>query len=745
MLGGKSIANETVGDNSFGTNVSIEYKYLFNPDSPQDREAVVRNAYVPSKRKQAHIAPIDKLIRAALPRNVVDARSIENTTNPLELIEAVSTYGRNHSEICLLIGSVGSGKSTFTDYLRIKALPNSTASATEWVNVNLNNAPLSKDLIYQWVVDQAIIEIRNSHKSIDFDDLQTVKLIFRRELMVFEKGRASIFEKSSDRYKEILFEELTKLQSNAINVLGAMIDFVYKQKGKLFVIVLDNCDKRNREDQLLMFEVATWLKNSFPCIVFLPLRDTTYDQYRNEPPLDTVIKDLIFRIDPPLLDRVIQERLNYALREIQGQGGKFSYLTGNGIRVECSRAEVAYYLRSIIASLFQDQLFRRIISGLAGRNIRKGLEILLDFCKSGYIEESSILKIRTSNGDHQLPNHIIAKILLKGKRKYYNDNASNVKNLFSSEEGDPLPDPFVRVAILQWLKNRWRKIGPNGAFGFHQASSLISDLQALGHSKERLLEELDKLISFGCVSCEAQTKILSPNDLISIAPSGQIHLDLLKNINYLSSISEDVLFRENQPAKKIAENISGRGAFKADTRQTAITNSQILLNYLVSYRDRFFVGPARVVDEERLEAAFNIDELKSYVSSVGENDFTLQNLSKIEIAHPIGSEAEGQIVSIQNYGIFVDFGLTGRGLVHKTKFGSVKLSVIDGLEAGDWVIVKVGAFHHEKNRHELTLLGLSNRDVSDTNERPKPALRKLPVKRTPQKRQFLSGSRKRRS
>src|SRR3970282_2974173 len=107
----------------------------------------------------------------------------------------------------------------------------------------------------------------------------------------------------------------------------------------------------------------------------------------------------------------------------------------------------------MVSSLFQDQLFRRIITGLAGRNIRKGLEILLDFCKSGHIGADEILKIRTSHGEHKLPNHMISKILLKGKRKYYSDRESNLKNLFDSDSEDSLPDPFVRIAILQWLKN----------------------------------------------------------------------------------------------------------------------------------------------------------------------------------------------------------------------------------------------------------------------------------------------------
>jgi hypothetical protein len=196
-----------------------------------------------------------------------------------------------------------------------------------------------------------------------------------------------------------------------------------------------------------MFEVATWLKTEFACCVFLPLRDSTYDQYCNSPPLDTVIKDLVFRIDPPLLNRVIYERLNFARREIVSDRNAFQYTLSNGSKVKCDRNDVAIYLSCIINSLFQDNFIRRIITGLAGSNVRKGLDIVLEFCKSGYISEEEIFRIRGSNGEYKLPNHIITGILLRRKRLYYNDQHSFLLNLFHSDRDELLPDPFARLCI----------------------------------------------------------------------------------------------------------------------------------------------------------------------------------------------------------------------------------------------------------------------------------------------------------
>lgn len=697
MLGGKSVMNETVGDNSFGSNVSVEYKYLFNPSTAEERASVVNNAYIKSKRKQSHIAPIDRIIRAAIPVHMSDALKIEDTGQPDILTEQLLNPEKLTNEICLLIGSVGSGKSTFTDYLRLEALPAEIRNTTEWINLNLNEAPLSKDIIYNWIVNHSISKLKELHSDTDFDHINIIMELYKEEIDKVKKGRAALYPKDSEKYIDAIYYVIDSLQADNISVLKSMVNYLYKNK--LLIIVLDNCDKRNRDDQLLMFEVASWIKNTFSCMVFLPIRDTTYDQYRNEPPLDTVIQDLVFRIDPPLLERVIYARLNYALREIKDQNTNFEYYLPNNIKVSCSRSDVSRYLRTIVSSLFQDQLFKRIIVGVAGRNIRKGLEIILDFCKSGHIPEGEILKIRQSDGDYKLPNHLIIKTLLKGKRKYYSDEESHIKNLLSSDSEDSLPDPFVRISILEWLKLRFREYGPNRIKGYHHVESVLRALQAYGHSSSRITKELSSLIRAGCVNSESQSYEIFPNDLVSIAPSGFVHLELLKNINYLSTVSEDTFFRESEVAKNISNNLIGRGKFKSDSRQSAIGNSKLLMNYMDSYHDNFFVGSAHILKESRVENLLPIKDVTRYVNQVAENDSRFSSVHKLEEEYPAGSHVESQISSIQSYGFFVEFGLNGAGLIHKSML--LNGTSLDDYEVGDWVIVEIKGFNTARGRFDL--------------------------------------------
>src|SRR5690606_30460857 len=115
---------------------------------------------------------------------------------------------------------------------------------------------------------------------------------------------------------------------------------------------------------------------------------------------------------------------------------------------------------------FQNKFFRRLIAGLAGRDIRKGIEIFLDFCKSGHISERDIIQMKHSEGEYQIPNHIISRVFLRGNREYYRDGVdTKIKNLFYSEPNQSLPNPFLRIAILDWLNNRRRVKGNSGILG----------------------------------------------------------------------------------------------------------------------------------------------------------------------------------------------------------------------------------------------------------------------------------------
>lgn len=194
-------------------------------------------------------------------------------------------------------------------------------------------------------------------------------------------------------YNQELFKLLNSKAQNTTAYLECLISYFKDQHGLFPIIVLDNCDKRNKDEQLLMFQVAQWLRTTFKCIVLLPMRDSTYDQYKDEAPLDTVVKDLVFRIDPPDLLKVIQARLDYIVR-ITSQPYS-TYVLQNGMNVSIKKTELIDYFKCIMLAIRGNRMISDVFYRLSDRNTRKGIQLFEDFCKSGHTSSDDIFMIRT--------------------------------------------------------------------------------------------------------------------------------------------------------------------------------------------------------------------------------------------------------------------------------------------------------------------------------------------------------------
>lgn len=647
LLGGKDIQNQQT-KNSFGETISIQYRHLFNPTDEAERKDIVENAYVKVEKHLSHVDAIDRLIRKKISPSLLEANEIADNTVPIEITNKLKNARDYNNQLLLLIGSVGSGKTTFISYLKEIAIDKSVSENLFWVRLDLNAAPVNKAEIYNWLKMSIINSLKNSNAEVDVDDFDTIAKIYEDRFQAFNKVALKLL-KDSDKYNEKLFEEINKWKDDTDLTLASYINHFVHAKEKEMIVVLDNCDKRSLEEQLLMFDVATWLKENVKTIVFLPLRETTFDHYRNQKPLDTVVKDLIFRINPPSLEKVIYSRIKYADRLIK-KGGNNYYTLPNGFRVQYPSNEEIFYLKSILTSLFQNKFFRRLISGLAGRDIRQGIEIFLDFCKSGHITESQILKIKHSEGKEPLPNMVISRVLLRGNRIYYSDANARIKNLFYSDPSDDLPNPFTRLNILTWLNTRRRIKGPSGIMGFFKVDVLVGELTKLGHSSERVMSELKTMIKNGLVISESQNvDSVNFEELVSINSTGYIHLELLNNIDYLSACSEDVWYAKETIADAIAERISNRTKSKHFSTTSLISNSLDLLEYLKEVNKNFYSVQKKFLSEDAYTSALDFDDVESKIKSFTE----LIDVQYIEEKNKYerGDIVKIKIVSITQHGL----------------------------------------------------------------------------------------------
>lgn len=707
MVGGVGIQNEEVGQNTFGATLTASITAVFNPTTRAERSFIARHGYIPSRRRERYVDPIDRVIRAAHPPSETDSQLLEDTSKPSELIGRLKEKHALEHKVLLLIGSVGSGKTTFVDHLHEVALPRELVAETVWCRIDMNAAPVSANEIYDWLRVALIESCRESLPDHDFDNLDVLRRVLGVEISRFNKGVGKLYASQPEIFDIKLAEHIETIQRDRHTVAQAHIRYCCGERNKLCIIVLDNCDKKTRDEQLLMFEVARWMQKEFRALVILPLRDETYDNHRSQPPLDTALKDMVFRIEPPLFQSVLVSRVKLAMNALKSTSGeKLHFSLPNGMTVEYPRSDQAYYLTSIVTSLFEhDRFVRRMIVGLSGRNMRDALEIFLEFCNSAHIGEDLIFKIRQSEGRYTIPLHQVATVLIRMNRRFYDSDHSYVKNLFSSNRDDLRPSFFCRYMILRWLREKFSSSGTDGLKGYYRKSIVKQELMSYGLSPDMLDREFNYLLASRCVLAEhLRLDSIADDDLVRIGPAGFVHLDLVGNVSYLAAVAEDTFFADRLQAERIVARI--RDLATHLHVKTTLDNAAEVVEYLQDARKSVNPPHGSFMAEDRIEKLTDIADATQALDRV-RRDFSWDPWFDADRQLPRHSTHPATVVNVVTFGCFVELPNGLHGLVHNSNMNG---HVVD---QGDRVKVEVIWIDVIQKKMSLSLVEIILEDAGD--------------------------------
>jgi hypothetical protein len=403
-------------------------------------------------------------------------------------------------------------------------------------------------------------------------------------------------------------------------------------------------------------------------LIVLPLREETYDNHRHEPPLDTALKDLVFRIEPPLFQHVLTRRIQLALSDIESRVNtkRLSYTLPNGIRVDYPVADQAFYLTSILHSLYEHDFYlRRMIVGLAGRNIRQAMEVFLEVCHSAHITADEIFKIRQSEGLYVLPLSLVARVLLRINRRFYDGETAYIKNVFSTKPSDPYPNYFTRLLILRWLQKRFKNQGPTGIVGYNRVITLKEELVVYGLSEQVLDREILFLLKSQCIVAEhLRVDSVADDDLIRLAPAGFVHLESLEIIDYLAAIAEDTWYSDINLAQQIADRIGSNDHYGVTT---AVRNARDLVNYLLQQKSKSFPSPKAFVNDKDIDVLLDLSLCDEVVKRAEKDRAKKDRWFAVENRFEVGKDYIGVIVNRTDFGLFVELYPGVVGLAHRSK------------------------------------------------------------------------------
>jgi hypothetical protein len=523
---GPSLVLSKLEPNTFAADLSpILRRYFSSRDQNRDPE-IYKNAYVSSNE----ITSYDKILESFLTDRLSRSKTrteIKTTKKRAEevskRISALVASRPQSGELQLITGGVGTGKSLFARRYKEFLQPASLRDSTHWSFLDFNFAPDDLSDANEWVYNSFVKSLLEEGAPVNPRDEDDQERIFADDLA----GRERIEEGRGELERA---RDIEAWRQDPERLAHGMSRHLQGDRGEVIIVVFDNVDRRDVENQLAAFQLALWFMEQMRCIVILQMRDVTFEAHKNDRPLDTYKTGQVFHISPPRFIDVVKRRLELSLADLAAQAPEvIKYRTPSGIAISYPKDRAGEFLKGIYLELFSKPTnTSRILEGLAGRNVRKALDMFMAIITSGHTPEDLITNVASGQEITTFPESLVLKILMRQDYRFFSDTSGFVSNIFYVDRNWQRPSNLLVPECLFYLINQRKIYGENGQLGFVSVARLQGALEKVGFVRSDVFSAVQYLLGKELIEADSSTaSTLSDSDSIKASASGWAHLRII--------------------------------------------------------------------------------------------------------------------------------------------------------------------------------------------------------------------------
>jgi hypothetical protein len=531
-LGGTARLNIRKDLNSFALPLAPYIRSYFEADDSVYEDEILTKGYVSSDQITKYDRIFEDHLRYATSslrgEKILYLETKKSSESHLTNLISKQRANPRSSGFQLIIGGEGSGKSSFLKRFTKHLLPTEIQASIIWIIINVNAAPYDTSNLDLWVCREFNSEVRK--KLGNELSLPMLESIFSNQIKDFDTVWANVRSTDPQRFERDRAKHLLQLLSDDIQLSKELSRYITGDKHQALVVFFDNVDRRDREDQLGIFQTAQFFRKHTETMCVVSLRDETFDRHKSEPPLDAFLTSVHFFIPPPRFYDVVRLRLDLILDKIQEElEDNYSYKLASGPTVTISRDSVVDFVKAIHGNVFSDDRRGAVVfEALTGSDIRSALDMFGKALTSGHLDERAITRQGLTSEYFSIPEYLIIRIVMRGEYLWYSERNSPIKNVFSSSSSDWMFGSVSRMEILYWLNRRRRVTGDNGLNGFFLIGKMLNELELLGLPREKLFQEVEFLIDSDLIYIDRFTKTeISEEDYVKIHASGWMHTNFL--------------------------------------------------------------------------------------------------------------------------------------------------------------------------------------------------------------------------
>ncbi|MBW3129940.1 hypothetical protein [Hymenobacter profundi] len=510
--------------------------------------------------------------------------------------------------VTLLIGSVGSGKSTFLKHFELisgKNLLSTTKS--HWIYIDFEKMGQTgnpRNFIYGELLQYL-------HSNTDYKG--TIEPAYSEEIAALARGPYSAIFLNKEKFNETVF---TKIIEKDLDNIEPYVDKVFKHlvKHNLCAVVLDNVDLY--EDEKLETSVLAEglaLSKRININIFVSIRETTFVKHSSTSTFNAYELRKLW-IDAPPFREVLSKRLSYSKKILEKEQGKIPL--ENGITINISDL-----------SSFFDLVQKSILDGDAGHyiesisdlNIRKGIGLVTIFLTSGHINADIALQnYLVGDKTYHFPFHEVFKGSMLGYWRHFREDTTECINLFDSKLNSKKLR-LLRFYILGYLTERASSASTLEVI----LSDIFNTFHGCGATNTQIIFIITSLEKKGLIRSLSASNITEDSS-ISATKSGGYYIKVLcKRLVYIEECMFDTAIEDADVWQQIFEltNDINRKTNTYSKMTLRKERMSIFINYIKSLEAHLTSGL-----NEKLENMLTIEDIEQSV--LGEINGALERIRR---------------------------------------------------------------------------------------------------------------------
>jgi hypothetical protein len=479
--------------------------------------------------------------------------------------------------LILLIGSVGSGKSTYINYFKnISGSEYLNDSKARWIHVDFEKMGQEnpRDFLYKKL--RADLNGETGNLSVTYEN--DIEPAYKDLLEGLKKGPFALTAKNPEKFND----EVTALLRNEYEKVEPYVDKVISHMTKTVpcIVVLDNIDLfENEELEAKVLSEGISLSKRINTQVVISIRDTTFAKHKNSAVLDAYEYEPLW-LDPPNFREVLAKRLNYIKKMIEGKEETIKLNNNMSLKIK-DLSELFEILKKSVLSAEAGNF----IEYTSNNNVRKGLGTFRSLVMSGHLNaDKAIQSYLQKRESYLFPIHEIFKAAAYDQWKYYREKRSTCLNIFNTNiESENLQ--LLRLFILRYLYLSFQK-----AKEPVEVRTIFDHFVPTGASEHLIIETLIQLAQAGYIK-SSETPLTEESNVILRQSGGYYSEVLLHKLFYVEACLHDTPIYNDESFNKIFEltlSVENNSLNNIERMRIRRNRAEFFLDYIIDQENRFF-------------------------------------------------------------------------------------------------------------------------------------------------------------